>query len=217
MHKNPLNSLTGLALSLCFVPGLAQTQTGPGWCDGSPNEALPADCALEAPPLLLGFDYTPSASDPRMGSLSVTQSTPEGGLRDVTGPFDMAGSLRSPVLRDVNSDDLPELFVQSRPAAFDIWELNPDGFYEMAGRVRAQSMDQIEERGALIVGQVRDGNGVLTESAYLLDVGEIVTVFRMRIDPNTQTCSFPEGTDAAQDWLNTDVLLAECEARQWNE
>lgn len=208
-------TLTASATVLLMLSGLAVAQDGMVQCSGAAGPGLPSDCMLEAAPLMLGFDYTPTASDARRGRLTITQSTPEGGFRDVTGPFEMAGALQPPVLRDINDDGLPELFVQARPAAYDLWALNGEGFYRLAGRVRAQSMAQIQERGVLILAEVRDGSGILTETAYLLDGGEVVTVFRMRIDPEARECSLIDADGAGQDWLNTDVLMAECNARDW--
>ncbi|WP_133064969.1 hypothetical protein [Flavimaricola marinus] len=209
--------LTATAVCGLLLSGAVQAQSGLSRCGGAAGPALPDDCMLEAPPLMLGFDYTPTTADLRRGNLSITQSTPEGGTRDVTGPFEVAGGLQPPVLRDIDNDGLAELLIQSRPAAYDVWVLNADGFYRIAGRVRAQSLAQISQRGALIVGEVRDGAGQITETAYLLDGAEVVTVFRMRIDPDSRSCSLIDGAAEAQDWLNADVLLAECEARDWND
>lgn len=210
-------ALIGLTLSALAAQGQTQApaQAGLGRCAGPAGDGLPEDCTLDAPPLTLGFDYTPATEDGRRGRMTLTQSTPEGGTRDVTGPFDMAGALQPPALRDIDSDGIPDLLVQSRPAAFDVWLLNAEGFYRPAGRIRAQSLDQIEDRGALIVGEVRDGRGVITETAYLVDDSEVVTVFRLRIDPETRTCTLLDDPAAGEEWLNTDVLLAECDARDW--
>jgi hypothetical protein len=212
-----LSRLTLTAAAMLALSGAAWGQSSLPRCGGSAGPALPSDCVLEAPPLMLGFDFTPMADDPQRGVLTLTQSTPEGGTRDVSGPFEIAGGLSPPALRDIDGDAVPELFVQSRPTAFDIWTLDAEGFYRSAGRISAQSPEMIEERGALIVGAVREADGLITETAYLLDGAEVVTVFRLRLDPATRTCSLIAGDAEALDWLNTDVLIAECAERDWGE
>ena len=211
----PARAIASWVMALSVL-GTAVTAQAPQRCGGPLTGGLPNDCTLEALPLFLGFDYTASAADARRGTLTVTQSTAEGGLRDVTGPFEMAGQLASPALRDVDGDDLPDLVVQSRPTAFDVWLLNADGFFRMAGRINARSLDDIDARGALTIGRVREASGQMVETAYLLDGGQVSTVFQMRIDPASRRCELMGSPDASVDWLNTDVLLAECEARDWN-
>lgn len=212
-----VSRLTLTAAAVLALSGAAQGQGSLPRCGDRAGAALPADCVLEAPPLTLGFDFTPMQTDVQRGFLTLTQSTPEGGTRDVSGPFEIAGGLQPPALRDIDGDGAPELLVQTRPAAFDLWVLNADGFYRPAGRIRAQSLDMIEDRGALVVGAVTDSAGQITETAYLLDGARVVTVFRLRIDPATQTCRLIDGDAAAVDWLNTDVLIADCAARDWSQ
>ena len=203
-----------LALSVLTLAGTAALGQTP--CGGTPTGGLPGDCVLELGGITLGFDFTPDPADGRRGTLTVTQATAEGGSRDVTGPFEMIGQLAAPLARDLDGDGLPELLVQSRPTAFDVWLQGPEGFFRSAGRISARAPGDIEARGALTVAAVREAGGGITETAYILDAGQVSTVFRMRIDPERRTCTLMGAGSAAQDWLNADVLIADCEARDWD-
>ena len=160
---SPLTVMALRALALAGVgqaalfPAQAQDGQRARDCDATVADGIPADCGLEAPPVYVLFDYEPAGSEtpPVAALLSVTQSTAEGGQRDMTGPIDIVLPVSQPVLRDLDADDIEELFVPVEGGTvgtlFGLWQMDADGFYRQTGTIMMESVDAIRLEGALIL------------------------------------------------------------------
>jgi len=168
------------------------------------------DCALLAGPLILVFLHQP-VSDGAV--LTVTQSTAEGGDREVSGAIPIKGTVSPPVLYDLDGDGVAEVFVPVAYAepqtTFQLWRLGGAGFYAQTDTLNAIVPQAFLPVGDLIlhVGPEEDGRTV--ESTYLLEDGALTLVYAVQMDTSSETCTMLSGSGV---W-NEAIILADCEAR----
>lgn len=192
---------------------------GDPWCDMLEwGEAGGVDCALDAPPIVLFFDY--EVDEEGAGIVTLIQSTPEGGERREEDPVTVEWVTASaPGLRDINLDGVPDLFIPISEGmvnvTYFVWQQDADGFYFPSGWISGSGIDGFENRGELIISVERDTAATYIETAQLLDIDGFIHIYDMYIDYAAQSCEIidPDGILAAG--LNEETLVAECEARDW--
>lgn len=216
-----LRATFGAGLALAGLTAAAQEDVhgeGDPWCDMlEQGHAGGVDCALDAPPNVLFFDYE---LEDGIGLLIVTQSSPEGGDRRVSDSIEIDGVWAlAPGLRDINLDGSDDLFVPVSESmvntSFLVWQVGADGFYEPSDFINGLSIDGFENRGELIVAIERLNAATYIESARLLDQDGFIHIYDMMVDHAAQECTVvdPNGIMAAG--LNEGALIAECMERDW--
>ena len=188
------------------------------WCDLlAEGEAGGVDCGLEAQAINLFFDYDLADG---IGTVILTQSTPEGGARRVSDPIEIDGVWAfAPGLRDINLDGSEDLFFPISESmvnnTFMVWQLDADGFFEPSGFISGYSIEGFENRGELIIATERMNAATYIESARLLDQDGFIHLYDMIVDYASQECRIvdPNGIMAAG--LNEQALIAECMERDW--
>lgn len=200
--------LRAAALTLALTGGGAAAQDG-AVVDCAEAAAM-QDCALFAGPLILVFLYQP-VSDGAV--LTLTQSTAEGGAREVGVPIPVKGAMTAPSLYDINGDGLDELFVPVAHGAgltsFQLWAVAEAGFFAPLDTLSAVAPEDFVPEGDLIRQTRAQGDGSTLERAYFLDDAGLTLAYAVQSDARSGRCTMISDTT---EW-NEAIILADCEAR----
>lgn len=208
--------LTGAAFAQESEPDPIHDEGDP-WCDMLEPGVGAVDCALPAGDLILFFDYEPAEDG---ATLVMSQSTPEGGSRQLSDPIAVTDENNVPALRDVTGDGVEELFIPTHSGMvnveFFVWQMQDGGFYEPSGLIDGSSVAGMEVTDdGLIITAVRENAAVFIETAQLLDVDGFVHIYELYVDYAAQSCEITDGSGIVARGLSEEDILAQCEAREW--
>ena len=217
-----LKPIACIGALLLAAPALAETAHAEGdpWYDMlEMGSAGAVDCALEGGPGVLFFDY--EANEYGEGALTVIQTTFEGGERIVSDPITIEGvRAQAPGLRDINLDGVPDLFIPISEGmvntTFFVWQQNADAVYEPSGWIDGSTIEGfVTVDDGLIVGSVRENAAAFIESAYVIDIDGFIHIYDMYVDYAEQSCTIIDPDGIVARGLNEEVLVADCQERQW--